>query len=84
MNDIGTEELAHLEMIGTMVHQLMDKVLQKSLKSSMLIQIMLFTAELFILPILMVFHLPQHIESMEDPIANLNEDLAAEEKPVHI
>ena len=40
LNDIGTEELAHLEMIGTMVHQLMDKF-SKSLKSSMLIQIML-------------------------------------------
>ena len=35
---------------------------------------LLFTAELFIHLILMV-SLPQPIESMEDPIANLNEDL---------
>ena len=26
LNDIGTEELAHLEMIGTIVHQLTDGV----------------------------------------------------------
>ena len=25
LNDIGTEELAHLEMVGTIVHQLTDK-----------------------------------------------------------
>ena len=24
LNDIGTEELAHLEMVGTIVHQLTD------------------------------------------------------------
>lgn len=24
LNDIGTEEMAHLEMVGTMVHQLTD------------------------------------------------------------
>ena len=26
LNDIGTEELAHLEMVGTIVHQLTDGV----------------------------------------------------------
>jgi len=26
LNDVGTEELAHLEMVGTMVHQLTDGV----------------------------------------------------------
>lgn len=32
LNDIGTEELAHLEMIGSMVHQLMDNVSPKELE----------------------------------------------------
>lgn len=32
LNDIGTEELAHLEMVGTLVHQLTDGVCPEELK----------------------------------------------------
>ena len=32
LNDIGTEELAHLEMVGTIVHQLTDGVCPEELK----------------------------------------------------
>jgi spore coat protein JC len=31
LNDIGTEELAHLEMVGTMVHQLTKRLDAKTL-----------------------------------------------------
>lgn len=32
LNDIGTEELAHLEMVGSIVHQLTDGVPAEELK----------------------------------------------------
>ena len=34
LNDIGTEELAHLEMVGTLVHQLTDGVCPEELKKA--------------------------------------------------
>ncbi len=34
LNDIGTEELAHLEMVGTIVHQLTDGVSPEELKAA--------------------------------------------------
>ena len=34
LNDIGTEELAHTEMMGTIVHQLLDGVTEEQIKSS--------------------------------------------------
>ena len=52
LNDIGTEELAHLEMVGTIIHQLTDG--------------MPFSASV--------------LAVKGDPIADLQEDLAAEQK----
>jgi spore coat protein JC len=34
LNDIGTEELAHLEMVGTMVHQLTDGASPKEMAAA--------------------------------------------------
>ena len=81
LNDIGTEELAHFEMVGTMVHQLLKgvpaKVLEKEGLGSYYAQHdhavypvdasgMPFTAAAF--------------QSMGDPVTDLTEDLAAEQK----
>lgn len=34
LNDIGTEELAHLEMVGTIIHQLTDGCCPEELKQA--------------------------------------------------
>ena len=34
LNDIGTEELAHLEMIGSIVHQLTDDISEEEIKKA--------------------------------------------------
>ena len=81
LNDIGTEELAHLEMIGAMVHQLMDGVPPKELER---LHVDTFYAVhgsgVFPSDSNGVPFTAAYIESMSDPIANLNEDLAAEQK----
>ena len=81
LNDIGTEELGHLEMVGSIVHQLTDGVSVEELEVAGLgayytdhgIDVypqsaagMPFTAA--------------YIAAKGDPVANLQEDLAAEQK----
>ena len=81
LNDIGTEELGHLEMVGSIVHQLTDGVSVEELEAAGLgayytdhgIDVypqsaagMPFTAA--------------YIAAKGDPVANLQEDLAAEQK----
>ncbi len=81
LNDIGTEELAHLEMVGTMVHQLLKDVPVDVLEKEGLgayysdhdhavypvnASGVPFTAAAF--------------QSKGDPVADLVEDLAAEQK----
>ena len=76
LNDIGTEELAHLEMVGTIVHQLTDGCCPEELKQAGLGSY--YTVY------------PQSAAGMPfsasvlavkgDPIADLQEDLAAEQK----
>lgn len=81
LNDIGTEELGHLEMVGSMVHQLMDKVPPEELKKLHLDTYYsihgwgVYPSDSNGVPFS-----AGSIESMSDPIANLNEDLAAEQK----
>lgn len=81
LNDIGTEELAHLEMIGAMIHQLTDGVPPKELEK---LHVDTFYAihgsGVYPSDSNGVPFTAAYIESMSDPIANLNEDLAAEEK----
>lgn len=81
LNDIGTEELAHLEMVGTIVHQLTKDATVEELKAAGLGAYYTdhgvdvypqaaagypFTAAV--------------LAAKGDPVANLQEDLAAEQK----
>lgn len=81
LNDIGTEELAHLEMVGTLVHQLTDGVSVEELERAGLggyytdhgVDVYPASAE-------GVPFTAAYIAAKGDPIANLQEDLAAEQK----
>ena len=81
LTDIGTEELGHFEMIATIVHQLTRSMTMEELKASGFDDYYVdhtlalwpqaasgtpFTAVMF--------------QSVGDPIADLNEDMAAEQK----
>ena len=81
LNDIGTEELAHLEMVGTIVHQLTDGVSPEELERAGLgayytdhgngVYPQAAAGWPFNAAVLAV---------KGDPIADLQEDLAAEQK----
>ncbi len=80
-NDIGTEELAHLEMVGTMVYQLTKgvpaKVLEKEGLGSYYAD-----HDHAVYPISAAGNpfTAAYIQSKGDVIADLHEDLAAEQK----
>ena len=81
LNDIGTEELAHLEMVGTIVHQLTEGLSIEEIKAAGL-------GDYYTDHGVDIY--PQSAAGMPfsanclackgDPIANLQEDLAAEQK----
>jgi spore coat protein JC len=81
VTDVGTEELGHLEMIGTIVHQLTRNLSEKEIEESGF-------APYFVDHTVGVY--PQSaggspwsagsIQVTGDPIADINEDLAAEQK----
>lgn len=81
LNDIGTEELAHVEMICTMVHQLVDGASMEEIKKEGLEGmytehgLSLFPANVNGVP-----WTAAYISTTGDPIADLEEDLAAEQK----
>ena len=81
LNDIGTEELAHLEMIGSMVHQLTKGVPAKVLEAEGLGSYYtqhdhaVYPVDASGVPFTAAV-----LQSMGDPIADLTEDLAAEQK----
>jgi len=81
LNDIGTEELAHLEMVGTIVHQLIKDVPVDVIKREGLGEYYV-DHETAIYPI-SAGGIPfdaKALQSKGDPIADLTEDLAAEQK----
>ena len=81
LNDIGTEELAHLEMVGTIVHQLTDGVSVEELEKAGLGPY--YTdhgVDVFPISADGVPWTAAYIAAKGDPIANLQEDLAAEQK----
>ena len=81
LNDIGTEELAHLEMVGTIVHQLTDGVCPEELEAAGLGAY--YTdhgVDIYPQSAAGVPFTAAYIATKGDPIANLQEDLAAEEK----
>ncbi len=81
LNDIGTEELAHLEMVGTIVHQLTDGLSVEEIKKAGLGDY--YTdhgVDVYPQSASGVPFTAAYIACKGDPIANLQEDLAAEQK----
>jgi Mn-containing catalase len=81
LNDIGTEELAHLEMVGSMVYQLVKGVPAKELEKAGLGSYYtqhdhaVYPVDASGVPFSAAV-----LQSMGDPITDLTEDLAAEQK----
>ena len=81
LNDIGTEELAHLEMVGTIVHQLTKNASIEEIEASGLGEY--YTdhgVDVYPSSAAGVPFTAAYIAAKGDPIANLQEDLAAEQK----
>ena len=81
LNDIGTEELAHLEMVGTIVHQLTEGLSIDEIKAAGLGEY--YTdhgVDVYPQSAAGVPFTAAYISAKGDPIANLQEDLAAEQK----
>lgn len=81
LNDIGTEELAHLEMIGTIVRQLTQGISTKEIEES---GFSAFYADhdTAVYPV-SASGVPfdaAYLQSKGDPITDLYEDMAAEQK----
>ena len=81
LNDIGTEELAHLEMIGSMVYQLTRGLTDEQIKAAGLDPYYVAHG-LGIYPSSAagVPFTASYIQSKGDPITDLYEDMAAEQK----
>lgn len=81
LNDIGTEELAHLEMVGTIVNQLTKDATIEEIKEAGL-DAYYTDHGLDVYPVSAagVPFTAAYIAAKGDPIANLQEDLAAEQK----
>ncbi len=81
LNDIGTEELAHLEMIGSIVHQLTDDISEEEIKKAGLGPyyvdhgVGVYPANAGGIPFS-----ADSIQSTGNPITDLYENLAAEQK----
>ncbi len=81
VNDIGTEEIAHWEMIGTMIHQCMRNASLCDIKESGLLGYYtihgkaVFPADPNGVPFM-----ASYIQATGDPIADITEDMAAEQK----
>lgn len=81
LNDIGTEELAHLEMVGTIVHQLTKNATIEELENAGLAPY--YTdhgVDVYPVSAAGVPFTASYIAAKGNPIANLQEDLAAEQK----
>ena len=81
LNDIGTEELAHLEMVGTIVHQLTkDATIEEIEKAGLGEYYTDHGVDVYPSSAAGVPFTAAYIAAKGDPIANLQEDLAAEQK----
>ena len=81
LNDIGTEELAHLEMVGTIVHQLTKNAsLEEIEKAGLAPYYTDHGVDVYPISAAGVPFTAAYIAAKGDPIANLQEDLAAEQK----
>lgn len=81
LNDIGTEELAHLEMVGTMVHQLTQGLSKQEIQKAGL-DAYYVSHGLGVYPSSAagVPFTAAYLQSKGDPITDLYEDMAAEQK----
>lgn len=81
LNDIGTEELAHLEMVGTMVHQLTQGLSKQEIQEAGL-DAYYVSHGLGVYPSSAagVPFTAAYLQSKGDPITDLYEDMAAEQK----
>lgn len=81
LTDIGTEELAHVEMIGTMIYQLINDASIDELKAAGLAtQYVDHGKALFYTDAQGNPWTAAYIQAKDDPIADLHEDMAAEQK----
>jgi len=81
LTDIGTEELAHVEMICTMIYQLMKDATLKEIKEAGLDgHYAEHGKDLYPTDANGVPFTATYFASVGDPVANLSEDMAAEQK----
>ena len=81
LNDIGTEELGHLEMVGTIVYQLTRNLSMEEIKASGFDKYFVdHNTAIFPASAAGVPWSAATIQSKADVIADLTEDLAAEQK----
>lgn len=81
LNDIGTEELGHIEMICSIVYQLTRNLSMKEIKESGFDTYFVdHTAGLYPIAASGVPLSAQTFQSTGDPLADLTEDMAAEQK----
>lgn len=81
LTDIGTEELAHWEIIGTLIYKIMEKASLRQLEEAGLApHYVQHGYDLYPHDAAGVPFTAAYLQAIEDPIANLSEDLAAEQK----
>lgn len=81
LTDIGTEELAHLEMVGAIVHQLTRNLTEQQIKDSGFAPYYTdHTVGVYPVAASGVPFSAAAFQSKGDPITDLHEDLAAEQK----
>ena len=81
LTDVGTEELAHLEMVGAMVHQLTRNLTEQQIKDSGFAPYYTdHTTGVYPVAAAGTPFSAMAFQSKGDPITDLHEDLAAEQK----
>lgn len=81
LNDIGTEELGHLEMVGTIVHQLTRNLSEEDIKNSGFADYYVdHGTAIYPVNAAGVPWSAATFQSMGDVITDLTEDMAAEQK----
>ena len=81
LTDIGVEELGHLEMVGAIVHQLTRNLKEKDIEGTPLEQYFVdHTVGVFPTAASGFPYTAAAMQFKGDPIADLTEDLAAEQK----
>ena len=85
LNDIGTEELAHLEMVGSIVHQLTDGAsIEEIEKAGLAPYYTDHGVDVYPQSAAGTPFTAAYIACKGDPVANLQEDLAADVAPLKI